>query len=240
MSWAFGLGALEFTGVTLGVGFVTFGIGYLIDSLFGEYRRHNWLNEDVSTTCNVIAEKAATAFAVANSEFVAGTHYAASNVATILPGSIFSAGVPVAQFNLGAQVVGGMTAAEAIGSAVTAIAVQTTMELAKHKIKSKAVEYISDTLVEAGFSSGGGNYKCPVHSNCYRVHPNGFYAKGDKSYHNENAKIGGKKSPAPIDGQLALDCSIQIKPGSAESFSRIGISCGQIVEFKRTSPGFFH
>jgi len=64
-------------------------------------------------------------------------------------------------------------------------------------------------------------------------HPHGKY--GGASYHHQNSHGGtgkGAKSPAPIDGQAALDNSILIKTTSPH---RIGISKGEIVFLSQTS-----
>lgn len=66
-----------------------------------------------------------------------------------------------------------------------------------------------------------------------QVHPNGIY-KGAK-YHHQNSK--GLKSPAPKNGQKALDCSVKYKE---KSRGRVGISEGEIVIFSETLPGEFH
>jgi len=68
-----------------------------------------------------------------------------------------------------------------------------------------------------------------VHNDCG---PNGTYE--DASYHTTGNSI---KSPRPIDGQSALDNSIQITPNSAR---RIGISNNQFVVLVETSPGLYH
>lgn len=65
-------------------------------------------------------------------------------------------------------------------------------------------------------------------------HPNGKY--GGASYHHQNSKGGtgkGAKSPAPIDGQAALDNSLLIKETSPR---RISINKGQFVVLDRTLP----
>ena len=57
----------------------------------------------------------------------------------------------------------------------------------------------------------------------------------DAGYHHQQSK--GRKSPAPIDGQGALNNSIPIND---KSTGRIGISSGQFVVLKKTSEGLFH
>jgi len=66
------------------------------------------------------------------------------------------------------------------------------------------------------------------------AHPHGIY-KGHNSKHNDNSK--GNISPGPIDGQSALDNSVQIKSTSPH---RVGVSQGQIVILSQTCPGEFH
>ncbi len=72
-----------------------------------------------------------------------------------------------------------------------------------------------------------------VHNKCSSSdHPNGVYE--DAPYHTIGNSV---KSPRPIDGQAALDNSIQIKPTSPR---RIGTSNGQIVVLDKTMPGLYH
>lgn len=66
-----------------------------------------------------------------------------------------------------------------------------------------------------------------------KKHPHGRYE--DAGYHHANSR--GKKSPAPKDGQGALDHSVQI---SNESPRRIGVSEGEIVILTRHGDGLFH
>ena len=68
-----------------------------------------------------------------------------------------------------------------------------------------------------------------VHNECG---PNGTYKKAP--YHNKGNSV---KSPAPLDGQAALDNSRQI---SVNSPRRIGISNNQFVVLDQTTPGIFH
>jgi len=68
-----------------------------------------------------------------------------------------------------------------------------------------------------------------VHNMCG---PNGTYV--DASYHTNGNSV---KSPRPINGQAALDNSIQI---STNSPRRIGVSGGQFVVLDQTSVGIFH
>jgi hypothetical protein len=66
-----------------------------------------------------------------------------------------------------------------------------------------------------------------------KQHPHGKYE--DAPYHHRNSN--GKKSPAPQDGQAALDNSVQIKNNSPH---RIGVSKGEIVILKRTAENLYH
>ena len=68
-----------------------------------------------------------------------------------------------------------------------------------------------------------------VHNECGS---NGTYKKA--SYHN---KGNAKKSAAPVDGQKALDNSIQVSNNSPR---RIGVSQGEFVVLDQTSPGVYH
>lgn len=63
-------------------------------------------------------------------------------------------------------------------------------------------------------------------------HPNGKYKDAD--YHHRNSK--GAKSPAPKDGQKALDNSVPVEGGP----HRVGISEGEIVVLRQTAEGIFH
>lgn len=71
-------------------------------------------------------------------------------------------------------------------------------------------------------------------------HPYGLYAGA--AYHNKHsAKYG--KSPAPKNGQKALDNSVPCPKNSnnpTASTRRIGISDGEIVVLRQTSPGVYH
>jgi filamentous hemagglutinin len=53
-------------------------------------------------------------------------------------------------------------------------------------------------------------------------------------YHNKGNSV---KSPAPKNGQAALDNSVEISPNSN---GRVGISEGEIVVLRPTSPGVYH
>lgn len=64
-------------------------------------------------------------------------------------------------------------------------------------------------------------------------HPNGTY-KGAKYHHKNSNDL---KSPAPKDGQKALDNSA---PYNKNSPHRVGTSEGEIVVLSQTSPGEFH
>lgn len=63
--------------------------------------------------------------------------------------------------------------------------------------------------------------------------PNGRYE--DAPYHHKNSK--GKKSPAPKDGQKALDNSVQIKETSPH---RVSVSGDEFIVLKQTSKGLYH
>lgn len=66
-----------------------------------------------------------------------------------------------------------------------------------------------------------------------REHPHGKYE--DAPYH--KTKQSGCKSPAPKNGQKALDNSVKI---SKESANRVGISNGQFVRLNITRAGLYH
>ena len=68
-----------------------------------------------------------------------------------------------------------------------------------------------------------------MHNDCG---PNGTYE--DAPYHTTGNSV---KSPRPINGQAALDNSIQISPNAPR---RIGVSNGQFVVLDQTSVGIFH
>lgn len=65
-----------------------------------------------------------------------------------------------------------------------------------------------------------------------KKHPYGKYE--DAPYHHTNSR--GKKSPAPKDGQGALDSSIPIEG----SESRISLHDGEFVVLRPTRPGLYH
>ena len=62
--------------------------------------------------------------------------------------------------------------------------------------------------------------------------PNGVYEKSPS--HNKGNSV---KSPAPIDGQSALNNSVSIGNNTQR---RVGISNGQIVMLPQTTPGVYH
>lgn len=66
-----------------------------------------------------------------------------------------------------------------------------------------------------------------------REHPHGKYE--DAPYH--RTKQSGRKSPAPKNGQKALDNSVKF---SQASRNRVGISNGQFVKLHFTSTGLYH
>ena len=73
---------------------------------------------------------------------------------------------------------------------------------------------------------------CVHNKNCY-TYEHGVYE--DAPYHTSTGNS--VKSPKPIDGQAALDNSIQIKPTSPR---RLGYSNGQFVVLDETRPGLYH
>ncbi len=70
--------------------------------------------------------------------------------------------------------------------------------------------------------------------NSTKEHPNGIYE--DAAYHHKNSK--GVKSPAPTDGQHALDNSLHVK--NTDRPTRIAISNGEFVVLMQDSPNKFH
>jgi hypothetical protein len=72
-----------------------------------------------------------------------------------------------------------------------------------------------------------------------KVNPNGKYK--DAPYHHPNSR--GGKSPAPKNGQKALDNSIRCQKSTNRpnmSTRRIGVSEGEIVILDETCPGQYH
>ena len=67
-------------------------------------------------------------------------------------------------------------------------------------------------------------------------HPNGIYE--DAAYHHKNSN--GRKSPAPKDGQHALDNSLKVQSKTGETDQRIAISNDEFVILMEDSPGKFH
>jgi len=82
-------------------------------------------------------------------------------------------------------------------------------------------------------AGGGGTPSSPQKPDDKDKHPHGKY--GDADYHHKNSQ--GPKSPAPQDGQKALDNSMQIKKGSPH---RIAIEQGKFVVLNQTQPGLYH
>lgn len=76
--------------------------------------------------------------------------------------------------------------------------------------------------------------KEPEKENDKEKHPHGKYENA--SYHHKNSAKSGK-SPAPKDGQKALDNSVRIKDTSPH---RVGISEGEFVVLDQTSKGVYH
>src|SRR5439155_5763974 len=115
------------------------------------------------------------------------------------------------------------------------------IEFAKHKKKKIALKELTsiNNIVGSGFSGG---QKDPWDKD---KHPHGIYRDADyhtkrnknfdrdKSFYNKK----GVKSPAPRDGQTALDNSVEVAGDTAR---RVGISQGEIVVLEQTRPGEFH
>ncbi len=77
--------------------------------------------------------------------------------------------------------------------------------------------------------------KKPGDKNQEEKHPNGIYEEAP--YHHQNSQ--GKKSPAPKDGQKALDNSIPVdKKGNSKR--RISVNEGEIVVLDSHEPGKYH
>ena len=78
------------------------------------------------------------------------------------------------------------------------------------------------------------NAKCPNDSPLSYTYKNGKYEKAD--YH--SGKTTGRKDPAPVDGQFALDNSVPIGENTPR---RVGLDVnGDFVVLDQTSPGVFH
>ena len=90
--------------------------------------------------------------------------------------------------------------------------------------------------VKAQRKKGEESQNCEYHANCHGVHPNGIYENAP--YHHMNST--GRKSPAPVDGQKALDYSVFVCMNENGKPRRIGLSYGQLVALDQTRPGFFH
>lgn len=91
----------------------------------------------------------------------------------------------------------------------------------------------SECLCSCSCGCSNKSNKKNAHGYTYK---NGKYQ--DAGYHHKNSTGNGKngKSPAPKDGQMALDNSIEIQG----AHRRVGVSNGQIVILDRTSEGAYH
>jgi len=129
-------------------------------------------------------------------------------------------------------------AVDAVKEVGTAMMVAGVEAAAKHSInKAQNKEKNKITGKSQGqVGTDSKDPKCPFHLTCSQYHPHGLYENA--GYHHQNS--GGRKSPAPIDGQLALDRSVAVIGKSGRSTGRIGLSCGQIVVLKVTSIDLWH
>jgi len=119
-------------------------------------------------------------------------------------------------------------------TAVAAVGVDNLVHHQKQKAKNKT-KVMPGSQAETQEKPDNKKPKCPFHAKCSQFHPHGLYQ--DAGYHHKNS--GGKKSPAPADGQLALDFSVTVDQDGRSS-RRIGISCGQIVVLSQTGPALWH
>ncbi len=97
--------------------------------------------------------------------------------------------------------------------------------------KKKSAKTNFDDSVSCFFPKGPN--RDPDDEKDKKKHPHGKYKDAD--YHHRQSR--GGKSPAPKNGQQALDNSVSL-PG--HTTRRIGVSCNEIVILDQTSPGLYH
>lgn len=103
------------------------------------------------------------------------------------------------------------------------------LKVLKHHNKMKFVPQYNGADMHMPNPDGKG----PKKDDAEKKHPHGKFHHTAK--HHQNSK--GPASPAPIDGQKALDNSVEL---NNRSLSRIGVSCNEIVELKKTAQGLYH
>src|SRR5262249_21644334 len=103
------------------------------------------------------------------------------------------------------------------------------LHMARNKIDAKSQKTAKDITQRKNHDDN--QPKCKYHTNCHGIHPYGIYQ--DAPYHHQNSS--GIKSPAPIDGQTALDRSIPISINDKNKKRRIGLSYSQLVILDQTT-----
>lgn len=222
LSWALGMGSAQLASVCFNIGSLCFASAAGV--MWWNKKERDWAAEEFLKNKNPEAINGSCATSGYESEATSREFTANSTVvASVSPHD--------------GRVASAASGAQAIAQDLAGSAAATAIEFAKNrdKKKPKAEDKEKDrSESKAGTGDDDGGYRCKHHIGCRRRHPYGLYE--DAGYHHAQSKgsaHGGKgsKSPAPTDGQLALDYSIPVVEGGF-SAERIGLSCGQIVVLK--------
>jgi len=234
ISIAFGSGAVELAGITLGIGALTLGLNGLVSWLNNRREEQEFWKMDPVSTPNAQQGQQDCVFLNDFSGQTTGVlRFGAQSQASgmVLPVTL---GSPTICQSINTENSLEKALKTIIADSVTQTVVQYASNKLSHKIKDRSKEKENtEVSVYTGEDDNDG-YKCPFHVGCRRPHPHGLYL--DAGYHHFNSKGNGKggKSPAPGNGQLALDLSLGIPSNSGEIRRRVGLGCMEIVEFKPT------
>jgi hypothetical protein len=139
-----------------------------------------------------------------------------------------------------APIIGPAAAIPTIITGIVALTCMLLLDFAKNNNSKKKKQAVQKSNL-AQNKSGGNQQQDPQDKE--PKHPHGIY-KYDATYHSKHKKELKEwhdhktvKSPAPKDGQKALDNSVEIE---GAGHRRIGISENEIVVLNQTSPGIFH
>jgi len=209
LHWAVGMGAAEYMGVTLGVGGLRVGLGFLT-----AFMHRKWAKDKQQ----YIFEEEMKEKGLQARDGQSATNSVSQSVQFCAPQPTTSA----------------VDAVKEVGTAIVVAGVEAAAKHSINKAQNKEKnKFTGKSQGQAGTDNK--DPKCPFHLTCSQYHPHGLYENA--GYHHQNS--GGRKSPAPIDGQLALDRSVQVGDDST-SYRRIGVSAGQVVILMRTQVGLWH
>jgi len=231
VSIAFGSGAVELAGITIGIGALTLGLGGLVSWLNNRREEQEFWKMDPVPLPNVQAQ-----------QNYASLQDMSGHSSSIVLGSKGSDG------SNGQAQTSTLTVPMVPGSLTVSPPTNTENSLAE-AVKTTIVNSVTQTAMQYANSYFGGKtddkeeahaeqkrekrYKCPFHKDCDRVHPHGLY-EGAK-YHHQNSKGGHRsgKSACPVNGQWSLDCSRKASD-SATSRYRIGFNGSEFAVFSYT------